>query len=252
MRAAADRRLPRTREPDLPRRDPQGGAPGTATFKWSRDNARSRSPVVEMLTDGTAIRSRLVGKDDVLRFHDGDWVEILDDDHELDAEPGELRKVRSTTRTGTIALHGRALPADLQPTIAPTPRRGTCACGAGTRQGRSRIGGRDQPRRPRPARGDRRDHGAGRRDRPHRARERRHRLVLVGGRTFRPGDHWIFAARTADTSVEDARRRAATRRPPPLRAPRLLTGDSSPTAARSGRRSATAARRRRCATAPRA
>src|SRR5437764_52026 len=52
-----------------------GGAPGTATFKWSRDNGSVAIPVVEMVSS-TILRLTSVGKDDVLRISTGDWVEI--------------------------------------------------------------------------------------------------------------------------------------------------------------------------------
>jgi hypothetical protein len=50
VRAAAERRLPRPREPDLPRRGPRRRRAGTATFKWSRDNGSVAIPVVEMVS----------------------------------------------------------------------------------------------------------------------------------------------------------------------------------------------------------
>ena len=41
-----------------------GGAPGTATFKWSRENASVVQPVVEMVNP-TTLRLAAVGRDDV-------------------------------------------------------------------------------------------------------------------------------------------------------------------------------------------
>ena len=38
----------------------------------------------------------------MLRFKDGDWVEIIDDVHELDQVPGELRKVEVHEEDGTL------------------------------------------------------------------------------------------------------------------------------------------------------
>ena len=35
-----------------------------------------------------------VGKDSVLRFSDGDWIEITDDWRELSGQAGELHKIK--------------------------------------------------------------------------------------------------------------------------------------------------------------
>jgi hypothetical protein len=87
-----------------------GGAPGTATFKWSRDNA-SVETRVSAFPDANTLVVESVGKDGVLRFNDGDWIEILDDWIELSSEPqlpGELHRivlgggVDDATRTITL------------------------------------------------------------------------------------------------------------------------------------------------------
>lgn len=88
------------------------GGPGTATFKWSRDNASVASPVVEVLTGGVGVRPASLGRDSVLRFADGDWVEVLDDHRELHGLPGEMRLAEVHEEDGTIRFTP-ALPADL-------------------------------------------------------------------------------------------------------------------------------------------
>lgn len=69
------------------------GKAGTATFTWSRDNATVAARVLEI----PAARDRIVvdrlGPDEVLSFHDGDWIEITDDRRELHGLPGELRRI---------------------------------------------------------------------------------------------------------------------------------------------------------------
>ncbi|MCT0200388.1 hypothetical protein KQ313_11945 [Synechococcus sp. CS-1325] len=70
----------------------QGGAPGTATFKWSRDNATVATPVTAILALDRLIVESL-GRDDLLRFRAGDWVEVTDDWRELHNLPGELRRI---------------------------------------------------------------------------------------------------------------------------------------------------------------
>ncbi len=177
-----------------------GGAPGTATFKWSRDNASVVTPVLEVLPGATALRPASLGKDAVLGFHDDDWVEILDDHRELAGTPGEMRKIEVHEQDGTISFP-TALPADLVLTPAQAAarhlrvrrwdQRGQVKSGAGadldnldatTATGVITV----------PASASTTvvlEHG-----------------VVVGfssaGADFRPGDHWVFAARAADASVE--------------------------------------------------
>ncbi|MDB5970559.1 MAG: hypothetical protein JWQ90_3009 [Hydrocarboniphaga sp.] len=84
-----------------------GGEPGKATFKWSRDNASVETRVTRFVDAGTLLVES-VGKDGVLRFSDGDWIEIVDDWLELNNLPGELHRVAvgggvdDATRTITL------------------------------------------------------------------------------------------------------------------------------------------------------
>jgi len=66
-----------------------GGPLGTATFKWSRDNAVVASRIGAM-PSGNEIVVDSLGRDDVLSFHEGDWVEITDDHRDLMGLPGEI------------------------------------------------------------------------------------------------------------------------------------------------------------------
>ncbi|MEO5577193.1 MAG: DUF6519 domain-containing protein [Gaiellaceae bacterium] len=179
----------------------EGGAPGTATFKWSRDNGSVAQPVVEMVSS-TLLRLASVGRDDVLRVSTGDWVEILDDHYELDGKPGVLRKVTVDDAARTIAFTG-ALPADLQPANAAAAaarhlrvrrwdQSGVVKSGAG-----ATLVDLDQGT-------------TGLITVPSAASTQvvlEHGIVgsfavASTGGLFRAGDHWVFAARTADTSVE--------------------------------------------------
>ena len=116
LRAAALRRVPRPGEPDVPRRAARGRgrAKVPATFKWSRDNASVGSAVTQVVS-GTQLVLGSLGRDDVLRFNSGDWVEITDDHRELNRQAGELRQVTVDDATATITF-SPALPADLIPT----------------------------------------------------------------------------------------------------------------------------------------
>jgi hypothetical protein len=82
----------------------KAGAFGTATFKWSRDNASVETRVTELIDDSHLVVES-VGRDDVLRFSDGDWIEITDDWREFAGEAGVLRRIKTiddTTREITL------------------------------------------------------------------------------------------------------------------------------------------------------
>ncbi|HEY3860550.1 MAG TPA: DUF6519 domain-containing protein [Verrucomicrobiae bacterium] len=92
----------------------QAGAIGTATFKWSRDNASIATLVTAITTagitnsSGTAaaqLTAQSLGRDQVLGFMPGDWIEIIDNNLELTGQPGELHKIDSidpSARTITL------------------------------------------------------------------------------------------------------------------------------------------------------
>ena len=61
--------------------------------KWSRENAHVAGQVTEILAGRTGIKVDSLGRDDVLRFKSGDWVEITSDSREFAGLPGEMRKV---------------------------------------------------------------------------------------------------------------------------------------------------------------
>jgi hypothetical protein len=86
-----------------------GGGIGTATFKWSRDNASVAARVVEVVSQNR-LRLQSVRGESALPFDTGDWIEILDDWRELSGEGGdparrrgEIRKVDDAD-TGVLVL----------------------------------------------------------------------------------------------------------------------------------------------------
>lgn len=80
-------------------------AVGTATFKWSRDNASVATAVTGIQKGGKVLTVQSTGKDDVLRFSANDWVEITDDWLELRGLPGEFHQVALVSdQTQTITL----------------------------------------------------------------------------------------------------------------------------------------------------
>jgi hypothetical protein len=183
-----------------------GQGDGTATFKWSRDNGSIVSAVTSVIS-GSELELETLGRDDVLRFNSGDWVEITDDVRELSSAPGEMRRIVVTEamRRITFAI---ALPADMVPAPNSNPRE-------------------------RNLRVTRWDHnGTVRRIDPagtttsvfHDLDASTSGVIPVppdnttlilengvtvtfasggsGAKGFRPGDYWVNAARTADASVE--------------------------------------------------
>lgn len=70
-----------------------GGPLGTATFKWSRDNASLASAVTAIDTTRKELTLSSLGRDAVRCFSKDNWVEISNDGIEFKGEPGELRKI---------------------------------------------------------------------------------------------------------------------------------------------------------------
>jgi hypothetical protein len=100
----------------------QGGPVGTATFKWSRENASVATSVVGV--NGTTLSVASLGRDSVLRFNNDDWIEITDDWRELAGLPPEMRKASDVdfdaqTLTIDSALPAGAFPVDGQGKLDP-------------------------------------------------------------------------------------------------------------------------------------
>jgi hypothetical protein len=90
-----------------------GDQGGTATFKWSRDNASVATVVSAITQGGTVLTVQSTGKDNVLRFSPNDWVEITDDFLELNGLPGELHQIASVDDVAqTITLSSAVSPAN--------------------------------------------------------------------------------------------------------------------------------------------
>jgi Family of unknown function (DUF6519) len=69
------------------------GAAGTATFKWSRENASVIFPVQDV--NGATITLGHLGWDDRSSLKQNDWVELVDDQYELQGSAKSLRQVDS-------------------------------------------------------------------------------------------------------------------------------------------------------------
>ncbi len=183
----------------------QAGPVGTATFKWSRDNASVATGVSRIEGDNVLTVDRLVW-DSVRRFSPGDWVEITDDLLAFSLAPGEIRKIASVddaSRTITLAagLTTGVFPVNGQNLTDP--------------ERHTRIKRWDQKGLVRDSDGNiytnlEEAGGTGLIEVPAPGTS----LILENGvqvtfttalddGAFRSGDYWIFAARTADASVEE-------------------------------------------------
>ncbi|PMR66868.1 DUF6519 domain-containing protein [Halomonas heilongjiangensis] len=185
-----------------------GGALGMATFKWSRDNATVASRVTHINPARDRVTVESIGRDDLLRFHDGDWVEVTDDWRELHGLPGELRRIRvaggvdETARTLEFEspLSAGLFPTDAQQAtdaLRNTRVRRWDQSGQVRREDGTSVQDLDAAASAGdiviPAAGTRLflEHG-----------------ILVdfdlapAGGDFKSGDHWVFAARSVDATIE--------------------------------------------------
>lgn len=184
-----------------------GGQAGSATFKWSRENASVGSRVSNIVS-ATVLEVDTLGRDDVLSIKTGDWVEIIDDAREFAQLAGEIRKVTVTPETRrlefTLALPATMLPGSFPNSEFPDARN-------------LRVRRWDQARRifrtgPNGTTVQVQDLDAANSPGVITVPGANTTLVLengvtvsfsdAGGRGFKPGDYWVFAARTADASVE--------------------------------------------------
>lgn len=78
-------------------------AGGPVTFKWSRENASVETTVVSIDDDVATVKD--TGKDELLSFGNNQWVELVDEESTLKAQPRELvqiDKVQPATREITF------------------------------------------------------------------------------------------------------------------------------------------------------
>ena len=90
-----------------------GGGTGQATLKWSRDNgavaSRIIAPIVNRL-DAADRDRRAPRPRQRPALQANDWVELLDDTHELDGRPGIIAQVGSVDDSQNTVTLTAALP----------------------------------------------------------------------------------------------------------------------------------------------
>jgi nitrous oxidase accessory protein NosD len=178
-----------------------------ATFKWSRMDASVGSRVASVISD-SELELETLGRDDVLRFNTGDWVEIIDDVREFSQAPGEMRRITVVEATRRIQFTP-ALPAAMLPGSFPDsvfPGNHNWRVRLWDQKGRifrTDAGGTPVQVQDLDAAGSTGviaiptagttlllENGV------------TVSFASTGAKGFRAGDYWVFAARTADASVE--------------------------------------------------
>ncbi|MBI4003188.1 MAG: right-handed parallel beta-helix repeat-containing protein [Nitrospira defluvii] len=171
----------------------------TVRVKWSRENAHVATSIIEILAGRTGVRVESLGRDDVLRFKTGDWVEFTSDSREFSGLPGEMRKVTvdDANRTMTFspalpaadfsqgvvdaANHLRVIRWD-QSGIVRKPDGSELINLDSTADGLIELSAANP--------GFLLEHGI------------QVTMSLLPGGTAHSGDYWCFAARTADADIE--------------------------------------------------
>ncbi len=155
----------------------EGGLRAAASFKWSRDNG---SVVARLETQNTALTEwtvSTVGRDAVLRFAVGQYVELTDDTHELLGLPGTLVPVSGVEGNVLTVDLSQRWPAGGSVDLADFPtnpkvRRWDGLLDGITNQNFNALEDGVQVR------------------------------LRGGGRRYHTGDYWLIPARTATGDVE--------------------------------------------------
>ncbi len=147
----------------------RGGAVGTATFKWSRDNGAVVTSV--QAVNGQDVTVGEVGRDALLSFAPGQFVEAIDDSDELAGTPGDLFEIDSVdASTGVIRLSGAPT---LDLALHPKLRRWDGGAAANITTNAWIPLGQDGVE-----------------------------IRFASGATYRAGDYWTIPARTTTGDVE--------------------------------------------------
>ncbi|HXB69527.1 MAG TPA: DUF6519 domain-containing protein [Candidatus Acidoferrales bacterium] len=162
---------------------PIGGA-APAKFKWSRNNASVASRV-SAIPSPTDVTVELIGRDQVLRFEIGNWIEITDDFREFQGLAGHMTQITKIDEANRILTFAPAIPGGFNFNAAD-PARHTRVVRWDQSQNVDANGLLDV--------------AAGPIDIEDGIRVTFALDPTTGN--FKIGDFWVFAARTADGSVE--------------------------------------------------
>jgi hypothetical protein len=162
-----------------------------AKFKWSRDNASVVSAVDSISFPNSVLKLKSLGRDRVLRFKADDWVEVLDDNSELAGNAGFLTRIV-------------APPDEANRTITVNPPVPAALFDPANAQRHTRVRRWDQRN---TGAGSNVDAATGLIDVTSTPQDIEDGIQVAfsddpAGGQLHVGDYWIFAARTADGSVE--------------------------------------------------
>ncbi|WP_353474583.1 DUF6519 domain-containing protein [Salipiger sp. H15] len=98
--------------------DPDAAAPLAQQdwrFKYSRENASVRASVTSIAADALSVTVARIGRDAVLRFAPGDWVEITDDHREFEHRSGQMLRVEEVDADTRTVIFETAVAAEFLP-----------------------------------------------------------------------------------------------------------------------------------------
>jgi hypothetical protein len=159
-----------------------GAAP--AKFKWSRNNATIAS-TISAIPSSTEVTIQQIGRDQVLRFEIGNWIEITDDFREFQGLAGHMAQITAIDEANRILTFAPAIPGTMNFNAAD-PSRHTRVQRWDQSQNVDANGLLDVTGGPIDIENGIRVNFS---------------LDPAGG-NFKIGDYWVFTARTADGSVE--------------------------------------------------
>ena len=151
----------------------RGGALANTTFKWSRDNATVETTIESISSNILKVAD--VGKDEVLGFAGGQWVEIIDESSTLKGTPPQLIQILSVdSSTREITVSTSVFPNANNGKLKL--RRWDQSVPIANADGQSANGGWIDL-----------EDGV---------------QVSFSAGTYRPGDYWLISARTATGEIE--------------------------------------------------
>lgn len=172
----------------------RGGPLGTALFKYSRDNGSIVSRVTAIAVAGpqTRLTVNRIGRDVTLRFRIDDWVTLTDDYREFHGEEGQMARIVDIDEAARQIVLDR---------IVPTAGRAFGANPAEIVARNTRLQRWDQRT---PLNALDADGLIATATGPINLEDGIQLTFSADptGADFRIGDYWVFAARTADASVE--------------------------------------------------
>jgi Family of unknown function (DUF6519) len=181
------------------------GAPGTATFKWSRENASVEARLLNVVS-GTSFTVDSVGRDAVLGLQGGDWIELTDNVHELNGLPGLMLQIATNGVDGATLTITVTSPIDATQFPVGTPDPKLCTRVRRWNQQGQVLRTDTSP----PSNYVNADTNGGVIPVPATntiAIALENGIVALfdiatAGGLFHTGDYWVFAARTGDASIE--------------------------------------------------